>query len=183
MTDCPGGRRAFVATNHENAHRKGRQLSRGPRRFTKNLCMLLCTGTICICLLRSVFTQTSDSTRTGAPAPAPQITVVTIPATPNPDRDLTAKGQDASGGAGGMRSQRPPQSPDLLAPFDPISPSHPPEAFAPPSLVPQPISSEVRKAGYQAQDVLPFPRELPDTEPDKLPSVNPGPGCGASMST
>jgi tetratricopeptide (TPR) repeat protein len=41
---------------------------------------------------------------------------------------------------------------------------------------PQPAHLEVRKTGYQAEDVLPNPRMLPDpqTVPDRLPSEKPG---------
>ncbi len=176
-----------MTTDRDKAHQKSQWLSRCPRDFVKNFCLVLCTSTVCVCLLRLTFTRTSDSSRPGEPAPAPQTSAGAVPATPDQVKGHAANVQDASSGdsglAEGMRSQQPPQSPRALAPVD-LSPApHSLAACAPLPVSPQPGPSAVQKAVFQGPNVLPFPQILPppETEPDKLPSVNPGPEGAAIL--
>jgi tetratricopeptide (TPR) repeat protein len=101
---------------------------------------------------------------------------VTVSTTPDRDKVLVPKEQktaDERALAAGMESQRSPQWPSLLAPFDPPSqtpsPADPLAAFPPLVQGPSPVPSEVRKVGHQTQDVLPIPRMLPD--PQSLPDT------------
>ena len=46
-----------MTTDGDKAHPESHWLSRCPRDLVKNFCLVLCTITICVCLLRLTFTQ------------------------------------------------------------------------------------------------------------------------------